>query len=62
MTIEDMAKAHLNSVQKAIVDLEKQKENVSNEIASLQKYLQEGVAELNKENTSAVEVVKDESK
>ena len=46
MSIEDMAKAHLSSVQKAIADLEVQKTNVENEIVKLTEYLKSGLQEL----------------
>lgn len=48
MNLQDMAAAHLNNVQNAINDLHKQKANVEAEIDKLTKYLQEGLAELQK--------------
>ncbi len=46
MSIEDMAKAHLSSVQKAIIDLQTQKDNVESEIVKLTEYLKVGLQEL----------------
>jgi len=48
MNLQDMAAAHLNNVQNAINDLQKQKANVEAEIDKLTKYLQEGLEELKK--------------
>tara|TARA_E500000318_G_scaffold10205_1_gene9084 strand:+ start:362 stop:538 length:177 start_codon:yes stop_codon:yes gene_type:complete len=47
MSLEDMAKAHLSNVQKAIGDLEKQKENIQQEIDKLSEYFSKGLEELN---------------
>jgi len=47
MSLEDMAKAHLANVQKAIGDLEKQKENIQQEIDKLSEYFSKGLEELN---------------
>ena len=52
MNVKEMAEAHLSTVQRTIVDLEKQKVNIEEEIGKLSKYLQEGVEELQKENNS----------
>jgi len=58
MSIEDMAKAHLSSVQKAIIDLQTQKDNVENEIVKLTEYLKVGLQEL-ESNTKDTPVVKE---
>lgn len=58
MEIVEMAKAHLNTVQKAILDLEKQKENIEKEITNLSSYLEDGIKKVNEE-TSSVEVKED---
>jgi len=42
MTIEDMAKAHLDTVKKAVQDLILQKEKVDVEIKKLQQYITTG--------------------
>mgnify|MGYP001197394838 FL=1 len=42
MSVEEMAQAHLNTVQQAIVDLEKQKATIENEILRLTEYLEQG--------------------
>ena len=47
MSLEDMAKAHLANVQKAIGDLEKQKEKIQQEIDKLSEYFSKGLEELN---------------
>jgi|TARA_B100001094_G_C17812214_1_gene614376 hypothetical protein len=43
MTTQEMAKAHLSSVQKTIEDMYKQKEAIDNEIVRLKAYLEEGL-------------------
>lgn len=48
-TVEEMAQAHLNNVQKAILDLENQKKQLEEEIAKLAQYLQEGYTTINSE-------------
>mgnify|MGYP001481909881 FL=1 len=45
-SVQDMAVAHLNNVQKAIDDLKVQKANVEQEIEKLQTYYEAGVKEL----------------
>lgn len=60
MSILEMAKAHMGSVQKAIVDLQNQKQNIEQEIQKLTEYLSQGLKEINQE-TSHVEVVEEES-
>lgn len=58
MSILEMAKAHLNSVQKAIVDLENQKHNIDQEINKLTEYLKQGMKEL-ENDVKNVEVVEE---
>ena len=58
MSILEMAKAHLNSVQKAIVDLENQKNNIDQEINKLTEYLKQGMKELDNDVKNA-EVVEE---
>ena len=53
-----MAKAHLNSVQKAIVELDNQKSNVEQEIQKLSEYLSNGIKEL-ESNASKVEAAEE---
>lgn len=47
-TVMMMAEAHLKSVQSAINDLEKQKQNINQEINRLNEYLKNGVDNLQK--------------
>tara|TARA_R100001163_G_C4954138_1_gene120648 strand:- start:24 stop:227 length:204 start_codon:yes stop_codon:yes gene_type:complete len=42
MSVEEMAQAHLNTIQQAIVDFEKQKATIENEILRLTEYLEQG--------------------
>ena len=42
LNLESMASAHLQTVQKAIVDLEQQSQNIFQEIKKLQEYLEKG--------------------
>ena len=42
MSVEEMAQAHLNTIQQAIVDFEKQKANIENEILRLTEDLEQG--------------------
>lgn len=44
MNIEDMAKAHLETVKKAIADLRTQREKVDQEIDRLVSYVKQGEA------------------
>lgn len=46
MSIEEMAKAHLQTVQKAIVDLQNQRTNIEEEIKKLTEYLKNGLEQL----------------
>lgn len=57
-SIQEMAHAHLITVQKALQDLKTQKDNIDNEIKKLSSYLDEGIKVLNNESiTSAGGVV-----
>lgn len=49
VTLKEMAEAHLTNVQKAIIDLQKQKSVIDEEIKKLSDYLQSGVDVLNSE-------------
>ena len=42
MSVEEIAQAHLNTIQQAIVDFEKQKATIENEILRLTEYLEQG--------------------
>ena len=42
LNLESMAEAHLNTVQKAVEDLENQIQSMYNEIRKLQEYLEKG--------------------
>jgi hypothetical protein len=57
MTVLEMAEAHLNTVAKAIVDLQNQKNAVEQEINKLNEYLQLGRDELNKVRSNVVKSV-----
>ena len=52
-TIFEMAQAHLSNVQKAMTDLQAQKNNVEQEIAKLTAYFEEGLVELKKETSAS---------
>ena len=49
--IKDMAEAHLRNVQQQISDLEQQKLRIDEDIQKLGVYLQQGVAELNSDES-----------
>jgi predicted nucleic acid-binding Zn-ribbon protein len=55
--VQEMAQAHLVTVQRTIQDLENQKANIEQELQKLSSYLQEGIEELNGTNASNGEVV-----
>tara|TARA_B100002019_G_C21047032_1_gene487317 strand:- start:532 stop:714 length:183 start_codon:yes stop_codon:yes gene_type:complete len=55
--VQEMAQAHLVTVQRTIQDLENQKANIEQELQKLSTYLQEGIEELNGTNASSGEVV-----
>ena len=42
MSVEEMAQAHLNTIQQPIVDIEKQIATIENEILRLTEYLEQG--------------------
>jgi len=42
LSVEQMAEAHLQNVEKAIVDLENQVQNMYQEIKKLKEYLEKG--------------------
>lgn len=48
MSIQEMAKAHLFTVQQTIVQLEEKKRTIEDEIFKLTEYLKAGQSELNK--------------
>lgn len=48
MSIQEMAKAHLFTVQQTIVQLEEKKRTIEDEIFKLTEYLKAGQNELNK--------------
>jgi hypothetical protein len=48
MQLVDMASAHLNNIQNAINDLQKQKVNIDAEISKLSQYYEEGLEEIKK--------------
>ncbi len=54
MSIEQMAQAHLDSVQQAIVELNNQKQTIDKEIERLTDYLDKGSALLNSTSTTTV--------
>lgn len=54
MSIEQMAQAHLDSVQQAIVELNNQKQTIDKEIERLTDYLEKGSALLNSTSTTTV--------
>lgn len=57
MTVLEMAEAHLNTVAKAIVDLQNQKNAIEQEINKLNEYLQIGRDELTKARSNVVKSV-----
>lgn len=54
MSIEEMAQAHLNTIQQAIVELENQKVTIENEILRLTEYLAKGSELLQNQSSDAV--------
>jgi hypothetical protein len=48
-TLKEMAEAHLSNVQKAIADLQLQKNKIDDEIKKLSDYLNEGISVLNED-------------
>jgi anion-transporting ArsA/GET3 family ATPase len=62
MSVEEMAQAHLNTIQKTIVDLQNQRVTIENEIVRLTEYLQRGVALLEeRQNLTSTATVSDSS-
>lgn len=57
MTVLEMAEAHLNTVAKAIVDLQNQKNAIEQEINKLNEYLQLGRDEITKARSNVVKSV-----
>jgi hypothetical protein len=57
MTVLEMAEAHLNTVAKAIVDLQNQKNAIEQEINKLNEYLQLGRDEVTKARSNVVKSV-----
>ena len=57
MKILEMAEAHLQTVAKAIVDLNNQKNAIEQEINKLNEYLQLGREEINKARSNVDSVV-----
>jgi predicted nucleic acid-binding Zn-ribbon protein len=57
MTVLEMAEAHLNTVAKAIVDLQNQKNAIEQEINKLNEYLQLGREEVTKARSNVVKSV-----
>lgn len=53
MTVLEMAEAHLQTVAKAIVDLQNQKNAIDQEINKLNEYLRLGREEVNKVRSNA---------
>ena len=54
MSIEEMAQAHLNTIQQAIAELENQKVTIENEILRLTEYLAKGTELLQNQSSDAV--------
>jgi anion-transporting ArsA/GET3 family ATPase len=62
MSVEEMAQAHLNTIQKTIVDLQNQRVTIENEIVRLTEYLQRGAMLLEeRQNLSSTATVSDSS-
>ena len=62
MSIEEMAQAHLNTIQQAIAELENQKVTIDNEILRLTEYLEQGNALLQERaNVTSTATVSDSS-
>jgi len=57
MTVLEMAEAHLNTVAKAIVDLQNQKNAIEQEINKLNEYLHLGRDEVTKARSNVVKSV-----
>lgn len=61
-TITQMAEAHLQTVQKAISDLNNQKSAIDQEINKLTDYLHKGIEELNKSKAQNDSLINESSK
>ena len=55
MEIVEMASAHLNNIQNALGDLQKQKANIEEEIQKLTQYYQECLEEVQKHSDTQAE-------
>lgn len=56
VSLHEMAEAHLTNVQKAIMDLQNQRNKIDEEIKKLTDYLQSGVDVLNNEKQKLEQV------
>ena len=54
-SVQDMAQAHLQNVQKQIEELENRKVQIDADIATLRSYLEQGVTELKNVSNVSVE-------
>tara|TARA_R100001163_G_C4985786_1_gene140206 strand:+ start:472 stop:666 length:195 start_codon:yes stop_codon:yes gene_type:complete len=62
MSVEEMAQAHLVTIQKAIDELNNQKQTIENEILRLTDYLEQGNALINERiNSTSTATVSDSS-
>jgi hypothetical protein len=62
MSVEEMAKAHLGTVEQAIVELNNQKQTIDDEILKLTDYLKKGNALLSERiNSTSTAIVSDSS-
>ena len=62
MSVEEMAQAHLVTIQKAIVDLQNKKQSIENEILKLTDYLEQGNALIHERmNSTSTATVSDSS-
>jgi prefoldin subunit 5 len=62
MSVEEMAQAHLTTIQKAIDELNNQKQTIENEILRLTDYLEQGHALINERiNSTSTATVSDSS-
>ena len=62
MSVEEMAQAHLETIKKAIVELQNQKQAIEQEILRLTDYLQQGDALIQERvNLTSTAIVSDSS-
>lgn len=62
MSVEEMAQAHLTTIQKAIDELNNQKQTIEKEILRLTDYLERGNALINERiNSTSTAIVSDSS-